>query len=282
MTPPATRSAAEQVRQMFDLLTPTERRAAKTLLAHYPMLGLETVAQFAARAHVSGPTILRLVNKLGFSSYVDFQRQLRDELEARLQSPLATPPEATDRSRDFLPRFADAVCANVHDTLSGAVPGEFEALVEMLADRRRGLHVIGGRFSDGIARYVHARLSVLRPRVQHIGSQSAAWAEIVVDLGRRDVVLIFDLRRYQDDLAVLAERCVRQGAQVALFTDQWMSPVARHARWVFAAHTALPAGWDSSVAVLALAEALITALNDRDWPRVRTRMERLERLRSGR
>jgi Transcriptional regulators len=58
-------SIAETIRQGLGLLTPTERKPALALLANYPVPGLEPVAQFAKRAGVSGPTILRLVAKLG-------------------------------------------------------------------------------------------------------------------------------------------------------------------------------------------------------------------------
>src|SRR4029077_2199252 len=82
-------SIAETIRQGLGLLTPTERKPALALLANYPVPGLEPVAQFAKRAGVSGPTILRLVAKLGFASYPRFQQALRDELELRMQAPLA-------------------------------------------------------------------------------------------------------------------------------------------------------------------------------------------------
>src|SRR5450432_3290372 len=82
-------SIAETIRQGLGRLTPTERKPALALLANYPVPGLEPVAQFAKRAGVSGPTILRLVAKLGFASYPRFQQALRDELELRVQAPLA-------------------------------------------------------------------------------------------------------------------------------------------------------------------------------------------------
>ena len=82
-------SIAETIRQGLGGLTPTERKPALALLANYPVPGLEPVAQFAKRAGVSGPTILRLVAKLGFASYPRFQQALRDELEQRVRAPLA-------------------------------------------------------------------------------------------------------------------------------------------------------------------------------------------------
>src|SRR3977135_358043 len=76
-------SIAETIRQGLGLLTPTERKPALVLLANYPVPGLEPVAQFAKRAGVSGPTVLRLVAKLGFASYPRFQQALREQAEQR-------------------------------------------------------------------------------------------------------------------------------------------------------------------------------------------------------
>ena len=82
-------SLAERVRNDMQSFTPTERRAAHILLSHYPFAGLDTVAEFAARAGISAPSVLRFITRLGFGGFPEFQRHLRGELEAQLLSPLA-------------------------------------------------------------------------------------------------------------------------------------------------------------------------------------------------
>ena len=57
----------------MDELTPAERKVARTLLARYPAAGLESTAALAAAAGTSKPTVLRLLARLGFGSYPDFQ-----------------------------------------------------------------------------------------------------------------------------------------------------------------------------------------------------------------
>ena len=54
-----------------------------------PFAGLDTVAEFASRAGISAPSVLRFVTRLGFGGFPDFQKHLREELEAQLLSPLA-------------------------------------------------------------------------------------------------------------------------------------------------------------------------------------------------
>src|SRR6195256_7056558 len=78
----------ELVRHRLASLSPAERRLARVLLSSYPIAGLESVARFAERAGVSPPTVTRFITKLGFSGYPEFQESLRDEVQARLSSPL--------------------------------------------------------------------------------------------------------------------------------------------------------------------------------------------------
>src|SRR5882757_9989166 len=122
-------SIAETIRQGLGALTPTERKPALALLANYPVPGLEPVAQFAKRAGVSGPTVLRLVAKLGFSSYPRFQQALRDELEQRGQAPLAkiaAHHRAGRADPDFVNRYGRAIIANIERSLGELPRSEFK------------------------------------------------------------------------------------------------------------------------------------------------------------
>ena len=49
----------ELIADRMDAMPAGERRAAQTLVANYPLIGLKTVADFSAQAGVSSPTILR-------------------------------------------------------------------------------------------------------------------------------------------------------------------------------------------------------------------------------
>ena len=138
-------SIAESIRQGLGRLTSTERRPALALLANYPVPGLETVAQFAKRAGVSGPTILRLVAKLGFASYPRFQQALRDELEQRLQPPLAKVPARQRVARtdpDFVNRYGRAIIANIERSLGEVPRSEFKGALDLLTDRRRRIWLL--------------------------------------------------------------------------------------------------------------------------------------------
>lgn len=271
-------SLAEAIRGRQAELTASERRAARALLADYPMLGLETVAEFAARSGVSSPTVLRFTARLGFANYAAFQRRLRSEVEAQLKSPLAKSAPQEGR-RDGHNAFAKAVGENIAETFRHIPAEEFEAVAALLADGRRPLHLLGGRFTDAVAQYMGAHLRILRPGVRHIEGQPGNWRDQLVDIGRRDILFLVDIRRYQEDLVTLAAAAAERRATIVLLTDQWLSPIARIARHVLPARVAVPSPWDSSAALMAVAEALIASVTARNWHDAKARIGALELLR---
>lgn len=270
-------SIAERARRDLGGMTPNERRAAHRLLADYPVAGLDTVAAFGAAAGVSGPTVLRMVAKLGFTNYGAFQKALRAELQARLATPLMKGGDTVGDDR--LARFAEAAIGNIRETAANVASDEFDAVVRLFADAGRPLHVLGGRFTDPIADYLVAHLRVLRPRVRRIEGTTMNWLDQLLDIGKRDVVVIFDIRRYSDDIAGFAEKAAKRGATVALFTDQWLSPVSRVATHVLPAHVAAPSVWDSSAGLLLLVEAALADVTRTLGQAARDRLTAIEGLR---
>lgn len=270
-------SVAERVRRDIGLLTPNEKRAAQRLLANYPVAGLDTVAAFGTASGVSAPTVLRMIAKLGFASYGDFQKALRAELAAQRETPLM---KGSDFSADDqLDRFADATIANIRESVANVPRDEFEAIVSLLAERNRPVHVLGGRFTDALADYMVAHLRILRPQVRRITGQRSGWLDQLLDVGKRDVFILFDIRRYSEDLEHLAQEAAKRGATVALFTDQWLSPISRVAKHVLPVRVAVPSIWDSSAGLVLLVEALLSAIAAELGPVARDRLTAIEKMR---
>ncbi|MFV0383400.1 MurR/RpiR family transcriptional regulator [Paracoccus sp. (in: a-proteobacteria)] len=264
----------------FDALTPLERALAGHLTRHYPVAGLGSMSRLAKEAGVSTPTVLRLVQKLGFRGYPEFQAQLRLEVEARLESPLSKRARWSNRAplTHILNRFADAVLTNMSVTLERIDHAEFDACAEMLADPGRRIHVAGGRITHALADYLVTQLGVVRPGVLLLAGLSNAWPPALLDMRAGDVLVVFDIRRYESAIHQLAELAAGRGAEIVLMTDPWVSPVARHARFRFAAQIEVPSAWDSSASLLVLLETLLAAVQERTWPQTEARMKQLENL----
>jgi DNA-binding MurR/RpiR family transcriptional regulator len=272
----------ELVRRSIGGLTPAERKVARVLLAAYPVAGLERVARLAERAQVSGPSVVRFVNKLGFAGYPEFQEALREELRATTSSPLTlyeqrpAPSDPDDVLSMCLPVFA----RNLDATFHGIPPSEFEAVVDLLADPSRRILCTGGRFSQTLAYYLHAHLHMLRPGTRLIGFGLKPRVDDLIDVGRKDVLVVFDYRRYQTDTIELARAAAARGATIVLMTDPWLSPIAGVAKHVLPASVEAPSPFDSLVGATAVVEALVAGLAARMGDAARDRLKELERLRA--
>ena len=273
-------SISERISNTLGALPAGERRAAQTLITEYPLIGLKTVAEYAAKSGVSSPTILRFISRIGFTSYPEFQSALQNEVMEQLQSPLAR-SELTprDNSAVKLEPFVEALTENIRETFRHVSDAELDKLAAIMIDQKMRLHLIGGRFTDPVAQYLAAHLRILRKNVNHVVGQEANWRDQLVDMGKRDVLIVFDIRRYQDSLFAFADRAAARGVTVLLFTDQWLSPIARVARHVITARTAVPSAWDSSAAMLALAEAVISRITLLGGTETAARIAEHERIR---
>ena len=273
----------ELVRQRLDSLSPAERKLARVLLASYPIAGLESVARFAERARVSPPTVTRFITKLGFSGYPEFQETLRHEVQARLSSPLTRyrddqPERATD---SVLSDAMEVASANLKATLVVLSHRDANEAVELLADVRRRVLVIGGRMSAPLARYLAGQLHLLRPGIGLVDAERSAPAQQLIDMRKGDVLVVFDYRRYQADTIESARVASTQGCHVVLFTDPWLSPASAFARQVIVTSVDTVGPFDSLVGAMAVVEGVVAAVLGRLGPRAQSRMQTLERLRAG-
>lgn len=268
----------DRVLASLGTLPGAEKKVAHAFLANYPSVGLSTIAELAALAGTSAPTVLRFVARLGYGSYPDFQRELRADVQSQLMSPLERGRTAGTSGKEnaALKAAFTRVNANLEATLAAVPESEFEAASELLADQKTACYFLGGRFTDSIAAYMAAHLRLVRPNVHHFGGQTSLWRDQLLDIRPGDVVVLFDIRRYQRDLVRLGELLVERKARIILVTDPWLSPIARQAKVVLPCVVDQHRIWDSSVALMAVAEALIDTTTNALWPSAQPRMQMLE------
>jgi DNA-binding MurR/RpiR family transcriptional regulator len=273
-------SISERIGSVINDLPSGERKAAQTLIAEYPLVGLKTVAEFAARSAVSSPTILRFISRLGFSTYSEFQSALQIEVVEQLQSPLARNSKVRgENSPPVHEPFLLALLENIQETFAHNKEADLIKLSALLADTAFRIHLVGGRFTDPVAHYMAAHLRVIRKKVFRFEGQEANWRDHLVDMSKRDVLIVFDIRRYQESLLTFATQAAERGVTIVLFTDQWLSPIARVAKHILTCRTTVPSAWDSSTSMLALVEAVVSRITIDSGKSAAARITELERLR---
>ncbi|MBL8561670.1 MAG: MurR/RpiR family transcriptional regulator [Gemmobacter sp.] len=270
----------EQMRAAMADLTRAERQLATHILKNYPVAALGSITALAKASEVSTPTVVRLCQKLGYKGYPDYQSALRGEVEAMLVSPLAKHDRWAGGAPDthILNRFADAVVGNLQATLGQIDHAEFDAAAALLADPGRAVYVIGGRITHAQADYFVTLMKVIRREVMLLSGLSNTWPPALLDMKAGDVLVVFDIRRYENSVLQLVELAVEQGAEVVLITDRWVSPAAQHARHTLSAYIEAPSAWDSMVSITVLVETLLAAVQTLSWGETEARLKRLESL----
>jgi DNA-binding MurR/RpiR family transcriptional regulator len=264
------------LRRSMRELTPSERRIARALLADYPVAGLVTVAELAAHASTSAATVIRLVRKLGFDGFPGFQSSLRDELSVRRTGPVERlrTSQARFQGSGVLRAMSGALAATARSVATTVPEAEFEAAVDLLADRARHVYLVGGRVSHVLAEYLESHLSRLRGGVTLLPQQAGRRAAALLDIERGDVLVAFDFRRYERDVVDAARLAEERGARLILVTDVLMSPIAARAAVVLPVEVETPSPFDSAVAGVVVVEALalasLGALGERGLSRMQT------------
>ncbi len=274
-------SIRDDIHALIGDLTAAEKRVARALLANYPSIGLTTTSEFSEAAGTSAPTVLRFVSRLGYLSYPEFQRALHKEIQAGLLSPLdksQTRDGPHGAVRRGLGAFTERVKSNLGASLESIPEGEFEAACALLSDPRAAIYFLGGRFTEGIASYMAAHLRIVRPGVRRFQGQTSTWRDQLLDIKAGDVVVIFDIRRYQENLVRVGHHLAERRARIILVTDLWLSPVAKYAKVVLPCAIETGQTWDSSAALLVLAEAMIGRVTHQNWENSKTRIQALENI----
>ena len=262
-------------------LTRSDLKVARALLSNYPAAGLNTVAHLAQAAGVSGPTVVRFVARLGFDGYPDFQQTLLGEVQERMSSPLSmmnAGKGAVAPDNIYLESMRSAVHA-VETAMAMLPSAGFDKAVDLVTDPALSVHCLGGRFSGYLAGMLWSHLKQLRPGCHWVQGARADQVDALVDLGRRDLVIVYDYRRYQIDTIRFARTAAAQGAKIVLFTDPYASPIAGVADVTLTAPVESLSPFDTMVPALAQTEAFIAALTLRLAGKSRKRIEMMESLR---
>lgn len=275
----AASTVAERIRALRNELTPAELAVANRMLANYPMSGLVPIVQLAANADVSAPTVTRLVSKLGFSGYGAFHKALRAEVQARIFSPLDIYPRGVDDKKGGVQsRAKSAYLDCINSTFMHLDPRDLESAVAKLADPTRPVYILGGRYSNVLATQLAAYMTMLRPGVHKVGSNSGGRIAGVVDAGSGTVAVVYDFRRYQQTSIAWGLAAVERGAHLIVVTDQFLSPLAPHATSLLTTSTAGLGPFDSMTGGFAVTELLISEVARKLGSPAKKRLAEFEQL----
>lgn len=244
-----------RIAALFDQLTESEKRLAEVVLEAASDLSAFTAGELAARADVSAATAARFFRRLGYESYGDLRRSVRNT--RTWGSPLYE-LSSTERPADFARHVAQDI-ENLQRLAAELPAAALTDAADLLASAKR-LHVIGFRNSAALAAYARGLLAHVKPDVRLLPLAGQTLAEDLVGLGPDDALLVFGFRRRPPALRDLMAAVRDAGARILLVTD------ASAARTAHLAHVTLRCPnqgaslFDSYVAPMSLISHLASAV----------------------
>ncbi len=257
----ATRTTTtDLIKTTWPSMTTTDRKVARILLSHYPVAGLQTLAGLSQQAGISAPSIIRCVKKLGFAGYPEYQKVLHAEIGEMLaeRSPEESVSENWHLPERVRKQYAELGCA-IQLTFSLLQEAEFLGAARLLADHSKRVSVVGGIVSAALAEVLHRRLMTMRPNCELLSADPLRRSERLIDVSKRDVIIVFDLQPYDSDLAAFARLAGERGAQLVVFTDNDLSSITEAARFVFVA-AASAAALTANTTAVCLIEVLLAEI----------------------
>ncbi|WP_407542603.1 MurR/RpiR family transcriptional regulator (plasmid) [Deinococcus radiomollis] len=197
-----------------------DQTVARYFIDHAEELPFLSAGEIAEALNVSGATITRFSQRVGFEGYPHLQRVIRQELRASLGIKQ--------------PGLQDAVVATYWASERANIDGMAGISEQKLLDfataivEARQLWILGARSSYGVSLVAESLLSSFRPHVQAYSADVlTSRPEQLMEMTTGDAALVYTVRRYSRVTTLIVKTLQKQGVRILLVTDQGASPVAK-------------------------------------------------------
>ncbi|MFT4067928.1 MurR/RpiR family transcriptional regulator [Paraburkholderia sp.] len=270
--PQQERSFLGRIRMQLDELPATERRLADFVLEFPGDLASYTGVELAELAQVSKATVSRFVRRLGYDSFEEARRHVRNERERG--SPLFLSAASRPAASGTLDAHVGFGVQNLTATLGRLSDELVDEIARSIVDARQVL-VFGFRSSHAFADYFRWQIQQVVERTVTLPAAGETIGEYLAGLEPRDLVIVFGLRRRVPQTQAVLDYTASAGIRTLYIADQH-APSHRGATWTIHCDTAAPGPLDNHVAVMGLCSVLITRVFERAGNRGKKRLSAIE------
>ncbi len=256
-------TVAQRIAQALPRLTRSHRQVADFVLEHPLQVATLPIDELAATVGVSVATANRFARALDFDGYAAFRTELVRGFEPllapveRLRGNLEHPTTVSD----VFPTALEESQPNIEATRQALDYTACEAAVDNMV-RARSIYIAGFGASAWLGGLLQHGLDACCNDVRLLSSVSGVThaARTLMHAGPQDLLVTITFPRYLNDTMNLTEIAKRQGCTVIAVTDRPSSPVAPLADVALYAQTETRYRPNCETSVLALIEALTSAV----------------------
>lgn len=204
------------VRSQLQSFSPSERRLAELVIDFPGELASYTASEIAIMAGVSNATVTRFVRRVGYPSYEAARQQVR--IDGQTGAALYRVKLKPDDS-DHISAHERQAVLNLEQTLSKLSEAEIDDLAQTLTEAQRVL-LVGTRVGRIFADYLCFQLSQLREFVSLAPPIGEMLGEALAGFGPADCILVFHMKRPNQQFFDMVKVIKRSGAKVLYITDE--------------------------------------------------------------
>lgn len=264
----------QTIDSFFDGLTPAQQKAAIYIRKNWEKICMMTAKEVGKKAGVSEATIQRISICLGFKSFMDMKKEMKNNLlknRAVVKFGLKT---STNES-GWLNGHVSADVANIVQTFSMNTEETFEKGAALIVGARR-VYVIGEKMGLGVSSYLTFLLQYLLGKASHLNLSNCY--EYLSFMNQEDVLIVVGFQRYCKRTLEILGLAGKEGVKIISFTDCSLSPFAKASDVAFFAQTDSVIFLDSYSPVVSLCQALTACIVELDRDNIRKNIENTEKI----
>ena len=252
------RQVIESLTQVLPKLSPQMKRAAALVIDNPGAIAVNSMRAMASEARVSPPTMLRLAQRLGFSSYEDFRAVFKQSIAGTGYRTRAVHlRRTTERGgiSGLVSSTADAAARGIERFHDPAFARDVERIADLMLNARRTFLLAAGSCYGQITTFQYVVRMAL-PTVELVPVSSATLGENFAIAGANDLVLGVSFSPYSRHVVDAVRLAAARGIPVAAVTDQRSSPLAQAAEASIIISTRNAHYFPSTIGVSVALEAL--------------------------
>ena len=270
---------SQRIKNSYHTFSKGQKKIANAIMNEYDKAAYMTAARLGNYVGVSESTVVRFAGALGFDGYMEFQRAVQELVRTRL-----TPNQRIEITKqrigrgDVLETVMESDINKIRYTLDTFDRKVFSTSVDSIL-KAKNIYIAGARSTEPLARILYYHLSLIFDNVKFVNPTSSAEVfEQMFSIGKEDVFIAFSFPRYSSKMVNAVKYARNNEAEVVVFTDSAVSPLAEYASCLITAQSDMASFMDSLVAPLSIINAIVVEISARCGAKISERFERLEKI----
>lgn len=215
----------EQILMHYDALPKMQRKVADFILENPTRAAVMTMTKLGAAIGVSDTTVIRLTYALGYEGFMQFQKQIREDMLAQSEHIISEASIDEDDLNEYQRVLTEEIrlLSNMRSSLNNLEQIQVAARHIVTADR---VMIFGYYGEHTVAYQLYLILEALRPNVSYYRENSIGFREIA-ELNSRSAIISVLYHPYCPGTLELMEQVKKKAPYMITITDSAFSKGAQ-------------------------------------------------------